>query len=137
MINANIKVVLIKNDNFTVIKISRNLRLEKLIEMNYLNVCLMNFSVAELILKRLKTKHKQFYWNKILKIYNFAVNINNATSNSSDDTVLFNEVIIHNSSQNTVKVFFKLIQNYFILWNNHDFANLSKKNWMRISLKAN
>ena len=102
---------------------------EKIIEMNYSNVCLVNFSVAELILRRLKTKHKQFYWNKILKVYSFAVNISNATSNSSDDTVLFNEIIIHNSSQNTVKVFFKLIQSYFILWNNHDFAIRLHKNY--------
>ena len=61
VINANIKIVLIKNNNFTAIKISRNLRLEIIIEINYSNVCLMNFSVAKLILRRLKTKHKQFY----------------------------------------------------------------------------
>ena len=135
VINANIKVVLIRNDNFTAIKISRNLRLEKIIKMNYSNVCLMNFSVAELILRRFKIEHKQFYWNKILKVYNFAVS--DVISSFSDDTVLFNEVIIYNSSQSTVKVFFKLVQNYFILWNNHDFANLSEKNWMRIFLKTN
>ena len=135
VINANIKVVLIRNDNFTAIKISRNLRFEKIIEMNYSNVCLMNFSVAKLILRRFKTEHKQFYWNKILKVYNFAVS--DAISSFSDDTILFNEIIIHNSSQSTVKVFFKLVQSYFILWNNHDFANLSEKNWMRISLKTN
>ena len=45
----------------------------------------------------------------------------------SHNTIQFNKIIIHNFFQCVVEVFFKLIQNYVTLWNNHEFAKLSKK----------
>ena len=58
VVDANIKVILIRNDFNSIVKISRNFRLENLMKMNYFNACLMNFSVAELALKRFKSDHK-------------------------------------------------------------------------------
>ena len=58
VLNANTKVILIKNDINIVLKISRNFRFEKLIEMNNSNVYLMNFNIISLTLKRSKFKHK-------------------------------------------------------------------------------
>ena len=58
VVDANIKIILIKNDFNSIVKIFRNFRLENLMKMNYSNACLMNFSVAEFALKRLKFDHK-------------------------------------------------------------------------------
>ena len=132
VVNANIKVILIKNDISVVLKISRNFRFEKLIEMNYSNVCLMNVSVVELALKRSKSEHKKAWFNKVLQTYIVVKN-----SFSSTNTTLFNDVTIHNFSDNTVKAFIKLVHEFFSLWINQEFVNFFEQNWMKISLKAN
>lgn len=109
VLNANTKVILIKNDINIVLKISRNFRFEKLIEMNNSNVYLMNFNIISLTLKRSKFKHKNLWFNKILYTY-IVVNDN---FNIFTNTVLFNDVTISNSINDTVKVFVKLIHEFF------------------------
>ena len=132
VVNANIKIILIKNDISVVLTISRNFRLEKLIEMNYSNVCLMNVNVVELTLRRFKSEHKKAWFNKILQTYIVVKNLF-----SSTNTTLFNNVTIHNFFDNAVKVFIKFVHEFFSLWINQEFVNLFEQNWMKISLKAN
>ena len=42
---------------------------------------------------------------------------------------------MYNSSDFVVQNFINLINSYFILWTDQEFANLSMKNWIKISLK--
>ena len=48
----------------------------------------------------------------------------------------FIEVIIHDSSYETVQNFLNVVDEYTSLWTSKKFVELSQKNWMRISLKA-
>ena len=54
---------------------------------------------------------------------------------SSSNIVLFNDVIIYSFDES--KVFRNLIAEFSTLWIDSDFVDLSKKNWMKISLKTN
>ena len=58
LINASIQIVLIRNDNFKIVKISRNFRLKYLIEMNYSNVFFVDENIVELIMKVSRSSHK-------------------------------------------------------------------------------
>ena len=48
---------------------------------------------------------------------------------------MFNDVIIHQSID--IKIFVDIVEKFSTLWKNIEFVELSKKNWMRISLKSN
>ena len=49
--------------------------------------------------------------------------------------ILDNDVIIHKFNDIVVQIFKFLIEKYLDLWKKFDFVELSKKNWMKISLK--
>ena len=128
VVDANIKVILIKNDFNSIMKISRNFRLENLMKMNYFNACLIDFSPVKLALRRFKFDHKSTWLNKILLVC-VAVDIKTSTfaTYNFSDILLFNEVTIHNLINSAVEVLSRLIQKYFSLWTNQDFVDFSKK----------
>ena len=52
------------------------------------------------------------------------------------DIVLFNDITVHDSFHNVSQRLCKLIEEYSSLWTDQEFANLSKNNWMKLSLKT-
>ena len=137
-------VVLIRNDKNKTVKISKNFRLNKFVELEHFNAFHVNSESSNFVIRRLKSEHKKFFFQQILKsIMNDSDNtisvflsIINETKNSFKDVVLSNEITIHNSFTDVVKSLSKLITEYSTLWTNQGFANLSEKNWMKLSLKA-
>ena len=84
-----------------------------------------SFSIQKFFLQI--TKSKNFLQITKLKIFShcFVVNKN----------IFFNDVIINNFE--IVNFFVKIVEKFFVLWNDIEFVKLSKKNWMRIFLKSN
>ena len=48
---------------------------------------------------------------------------------------MLNEITIHKFEK--TKSFANIVREYSLLWKDIDFVDLSKKNWIRISLKSN
>ena len=69
LMNASIQVVLIRNDNFKVVKILRHFRLKYLIEMNYSNVFFVNENIVELIIKISRSSYKFSWFKKIIDLF--------------------------------------------------------------------
>ena len=69
LINASIQTILIRNDNFKIVKISRNFRLKYLIEINYSNVFFVDENIVELIMKISRSSHKFSWFKKIIDIF--------------------------------------------------------------------
>ena len=49
------------------------------------------------------------------------------------EIVLFNDVIVYNFDE--LNLFVKIVEKFSTFWQNIDFVEMSKKNWMKISLK--
>ena len=69
LINALIQIVLIRNDNFKIVKISRNFRLKYLIEMNYSNVFFVDDNIVKLIIKTSYSSHKSSWFKKNINTF--------------------------------------------------------------------
>ena len=137
VIDAQIKIILMRNDNKSVIRISRNFRLKKVIEINYLSAYLIKSTsnIAEFALKRSKLNHKFSWYQKV-----FIVCLTNHIESEkksviSINKIFFNDVTIFNSFSTAVEVFIKVILKHFNFWANQSFVQLSKSSWMNISLK--
>ena len=206
IVDVDIKIVLIINDSNNVVKISRNFRLNKLIELDFSQTYHLdeNENVVELIRRKSKFEHKTFWFKKFIAIVvvvnvvvivvinivlsktsiDFTTNFNSlkkfnvvvyivessvfelqksflvsnsrksfftqtiktsftiidvidfdekSFANNSSEIILFIDVIIHQS--NVIQSFVNIIDEFFALWKNIDFVELSQDNWMRISLK--
>ena len=95
-------------------------------------------NISELVFRHSKFEHKNAWFHKIIAVYNAATTIcHNITIFATTKKILENEIIIHNFSDIVVRIFANLIDEYFKLWIDKEFANLSMKNWMKISLKSN
>ena len=70
IVDANIKIVLIINDSNNVVKISRNFRLNKLIEFDFSQIYHLNENenVVELTKRKFKFEHKTFWFKKFIAI---------------------------------------------------------------------
>ena len=176
LINAFTKTILVVDNTNEIIRISRNFRLNKLIEFNYFHVFHLkeDFDITKLIIHKLKFNHKSFWFKKVIsmfvvvaivaieikqsitflsKITNFQIVKYVTTfvldlkkfflffekqkifSNILKIIIMSNDVIIHRFIET---IFFaNIIKKYSLLWKNIEFVKLSKKNWMRISLKSN
>ena len=134
IVNIDIKVILIRNNTYTPVKIPRNFRLDKITEMTYPDACLVDSVSKNLVLKHSKAHHKKAWFKKIITAF---ANATNAIEFDSTDIILSNDVTIHNSSVNAMNAFFKLVWKHSTLWISHEFAELSEENWMRIPLKSN
>ena len=130
IINADIKIILIKNNNYTFVKILRNFRLNKITEITYSDACLVNSVFKNLVLRHSKTYHKKAWFEKIITAISSVTNAVEII-----DIIFSNDVTIHKSSKNVVQIFFKLILKHSALWTSYEFVELSEKNWMRIFLK--
>lgn len=80
-----------------------------------------------------KSIHKFFWFEKVVTIF-LALAF---STSSTSDCVLSNEIIIHNSTEQALKTLTNLVEEYFKLWIDQEFANFSIENWMKISLKSN
>ena len=170
LINAEFKIILIKNDDDKIIQIFRNCRLKRMIELNFANVFQVQIDddndVAKLTIRKFFTKHKINWFKKIIVAayaiivvltksnlfssvqssivvvsftsFVFFLNMFFSTFVSIVSKIIFNnDIIIHQFNSVVVNTFTDLIQKYFNLWKNNEFAKLSKKHWMRILLKSN
>ena len=106
-----------------------------LLESYYFNAFQVEAEMFELIFRESRFEHKTSWFNKVLTTAAYAVS--NVSSKSSQTKIsLFNEIIIHNSFAHVIDVFIKFLNKYFNIWIDQRFVNLSKKNWMRLSLKT-
>ena len=171
LINSTFKNILIRNDDDKIVQIFRNCRLNRMIELNFANVFLIQINddndVAELTIRKFTSEHKINWFKKIIAaayaIIVVLVNNNLFHDEQSSIIVVFsvvnililnmffiafavvstaskiifnNDIIIHQFSSVVVQIFTYLIQKYFDLWKNNEFAELSKKHWMKIFLKS-
>ena len=135
LLNLYTSFIFVRNDHDQNMKILRNLRLSTTTELKYFNAYSVNFeNVFDLILRHLKSTHKSLWFEKVVST--FSTIASNNKIDSANDFVLFNEIVIHNSSQEVVKALTDLIDEYSNLWIDQEFADLSMKNWMRISLRS-
>ena len=135
IMNVDTSSILVRNEEDKSIRISRNFCLSDLIELEYSNVLQINTEHANLTLKISKSIHKQSWFAKILKFCVSTYHINMIDTTNTEH-IHSNDVIIHNSFDEAVKAFVNIVDQYVKLWIDQDFAKLSMKNWMRISLKA-
>ena len=206
IVDVDIKVVLTINDSNSAVKISRNFRLDRLIELDFSQAYHLDEdeNVVELAKRRSKSEHKTFWFKKFIAIVvvvsvvvtvvisivlsktstdlttsfdfleklnavvytvessvfelqksslisdsrkSFSIQITKTSftiidvidsdeksfADNSFEIILFNDVIIHQSD--VTQSFVNIVDEFFALWKNIDFVELSQDNWMRISLK--
>ena len=208
IIDVDIKIVLIINDSNSVVKISRNFRLNKLVEFDFSQIYHLdeNENVVELTKRKSKFEHKTFWFKKFITIVivvnvtitvvinivlskiaiNFIlskINVDHVKklnvvvytiessifelqkfslisnrkffsiqiikitftiidvsdfdekffANNFFEIIFSNDVTIHQS--NVIQFFVNIIDEFFALWKNIDFVELSQNNWMSIFLK--
>ena len=134
IVDTTTNVILIRNDENRLIKIFRNFHLNKLIKLDYFNVYLIDNDLYDLIIRKSKSEHKVFWFQKMLT---FHINTNkiNIKSFCNNDVMMINDITAHNSFKEAITAFNTLINEYLKLWTDQDFVNFSEKNWMRLSLK--
>ena len=138
VVDTAINVVLVRNNNVESIKIFKNFRLSKLIEIEHFNVFHVKSKSSDLAIRILKSKHKKLFLDKILRSTVHKKSDAFLATIKNTNVVLSNDITIHNSSEgNVIQKFSNLIEKYSSLWTNQKFANLSKDNWMRLSLRSN
>ena len=133
IIETEISNVLIRNEQSTPFKISRNCHLDWITKMKYPNVCHATNDVMNLVIRKPKSFHRKAYFQKLLKSYLPAIEIESFESETT--TRIKKKIIIHNFNFIFTKQLFKFVNDYSIIWIDQKFAILSKNEWMRISLK--
>ena len=142
LIDITIDAILIRNDNNKKIKISRNFRLNKFVELDYINAFQINHEWSDLALRKSKAQHKSFWLNKVFTATIIHINTNNHDEVSDEidksikDVKMTNDIIAHNFSEEVIHEFNRLIIEFSHLWIDQEFADLFMKNWMRLSLKS-
>ena len=110
LIDNDIKAVLVRNDDNKLIQISRNFRLKNLIEIDFSNALHIDTTYAGFTFKKLKCVHKSFWFTKVFNYISvFYIDTEN---NILTEKKHSNNVTIHDSSKNVVKVFIKIIDDY-------------------------
>ena len=69
LMNIFIETILVRNDDKQAVKISRNYRLDYLIELDYSNAFFVNDDNADLVMKASRIIHKIFWFKKIIVIF--------------------------------------------------------------------
>lgn len=133
VLKSEIKNILFRNDEKKTIRISRNFRLSRVIEINYLNVYQMiQNETLNLIVCQTKQYHQNVYFQKLLRVCLFKT-----VQKLNQKTKTKNEITIHNSNSIFIRRFIKLINDYFIIWTNQRFAILFESEWMKNFFKKN
>ncbi len=141
IIDTFINAIITKNDSNRSVKILRNCRLEVITKIQYLNAFHANDEIREYVERKSFRTHKTSWFNRVLKTIMIAYVVVAATiasflfSSTSTEIVFTNDVIVHNSSSQTIAAFFNLIDQYLNLWKSEEFVKLSENQWMRISLR--
>ena len=121
IVDTAISVILIRNNNVTSIKVFRNFRLNKLIEIKHSNVLHVDSKSSDFAIRILKSKHKKLFFDKVLKSILLTYKKEKHTAvadvflsiNNDADIVLFNDITIHNASEkNVIQRFSNLIEKY-------------------------
>ena len=117
---------MIKNEFVNIVKVSRRTRLNQISKMNCDN-CFQISEINMIIKFSKKNKLKQTFVTismiSTIKLTNMKIK-------------LFNEFMIY-ENENAKKAYTSFINEFSILWKNHEFINVFESNWMRISLKNN
>lgn len=132
--------VLIRNEEDKPLKILRNFRLKRMIEMNYSNAYIATKNTMDLIIEKSQQIHQKAYFQKLLQacLFNCKTDSNSKKSDLKESTIqIKKEIMIHNANLAFIRRMMKLVNNYSVIWFDQGFATLSKSEWMRISLKKN
>ena len=127
ILNANTKKILIRNESEIIIKISRRKRFEQISKVD----CDNCFQMTEIDMTIKSSKQK----NKVLSTVNI-FSIISTDGLTSMKTKLLNDFMMYENTK-ARKVYTKFIDEFSSLWKNHDFIDVFKANWMKISLKDN
>ena len=141
LMNIKSNSILIRNDETQTLKIFRNFRFEKITESEYINVFQVNTTSSNLTIRSSKSKHQTFWFKKMLTTVNvLTAHVFDDTTVESDklfnETILFNEIIVHAFSDHAIKIFTNFLDKYFSIWTKREFAKLLEENWMRLFLKS-
>ena len=134
LIDIKTNFISIRNDNNKALRISKNFKLSKIVESEYVNAFQVDTTVSELAIRSSKSDYQSTWFNKMLAAM---ANAHTVIVFDSTDTILFNEITVHISSTQAINAFTNLINNYSIIWTNQRFVKLSENNWMKLSLKTN
>lgn len=126
MLNFNTFFILIQNDQNQTMKISRNFRLNTVTELDYFNTYQADSkNVLILVIRHFKSMHKSSEFEKVITSFAAVTstancnNINNISfidkCSSTDDTILFNDIVMHNFSSNVTQASTNLVAKHFIL----------------------
>ena len=135
--------IMIRNDSFNAVKISKNFCLKFVIELTYDDCFQIEFSE----IYRIMTVSKR-NWIKQSKTVatNFILLLSSKTiSHQFEVQAIFqfenfkkcklsNEIMIY-EDQNSIHVYIKLMNEFLVLWHDEDFINISKKQWMKFFLR--
>ena len=93
LINVNCKNILVRNDNYKTIQISRNCHVNRLTKIDFFNAfqIFIENNVVELILRKFFTKHKINWFKKIIVVIYVVIAI---LVNKSFSQIIFNDTII-------------------------------------------
>jgi hypothetical protein len=139
VIDTFIKVVMIKNDFVSSIKISRNACFDTITEIQYFNAFHVNSNsyLQELVKQKSRRVHKALWFSRVLKVATIAYAMITTTFISTSNVIHSNDVIIHNFFETIISSFIKLVNDYSSLWKSGKFFKLLMNQRIRISLKSN
>lgn len=136
VIDSKTKGILLRNEADKPIKISRNFRFERVIELDYSNAYQVSADVMNLTIKHFEQSHQKIYYQRLLRVC-LSAETKFFEEESEPIVRITNDIIIHNSDSVFTKSLIKLIKNYSVIWTNQSFATLFEKKWMRIPLRKN
>ncbi len=122
--------IIAKNEFSNIIKISRNARLEQITKIQYLNVFHVDANANHIkkYVERKSAKHHKTLW--FIRVLKVAVIVYTAAATiffSTLDTVLSNDVTIHESNFIAISIFTQIVNIYFNLWKSEEFVKLFEK----------
>lgn len=162
LLNPSTKAIIARNDSDKPIKISRNFRLGKVVEMDGIGAHIAETEESELALRVPKSTHKSSWLKRALvacataaaAVAPMSAPVSPTYSATSSpaiaaysaittpthvlpmaETILPNGVTVHQSSAEAVKTFTDIVNDYPKLWTDQGFADLPEDNWMKIPLK--
>lgn len=122
--NIIIAFILIRNRSIESMKIFRNFRLNRLVELQHFDALFVNSQFSKLTIRRFKSKHNHsffqmiFYFAATCKNFDEIeafVAINNKNNTKVENIILHNEIIIHKLINDVIQQFFKLVNDYSTL----------------------
>lgn len=152
-VSVDTKGILARNNSDKVVEIPRNFRLGHVTEIYYSEAFHADPDIADLAIRAPRSEHKTSWFKKLLVAcaaaqaaihspFANAANVVSSQLSTSEITpppieiILSNGVTIHNSSKEAIDGFSNLVGEYFKVFQDQGFANLSEDHWMKIPLKS-